>query len=126
MRADDTKDVPPSARGRDSIRITSRGAYTDSVIVLDLAHMPEGCSTWPAFWTVSQVGPNPKGGEIDIIEGLTATATRLVIHVNLSVIRRQSTELEYCFVTYHSWLHYEREPHSIWVRLSPFQYSIID
>jgi hypothetical protein len=69
MRADDTKVVPTNSRGRDSIRISSYKSYDDSVIVLDLAHMPEGCSTWPAFWTISQTGPWPSGGEIDIIEG---------------------------------------------------------
>lgn len=69
MRADATKVVPSTARGRDSIRITSHHAYNDSVIVLDLAHMPEGCATWPAFWTISESGPWPNGGEIDIIEG---------------------------------------------------------
>ena len=69
MRADDRSVVSPSSRGRDSIRITSHNAYNESVIVLDLAHMPEGCSTWPAFWTISKDGPWPHGGEVDIIEG---------------------------------------------------------
>lgn len=70
MRADDWSIVDPSARGRDSVRISSQTAYGDSVIVLDLAHMPAGCATWPAFWTLSQQGPWPNGGEIDIIEGM--------------------------------------------------------
>jgi hypothetical protein len=70
MRADDWSIVSPSARGRDSVRISSQTAYGDSVIVLDLAHMPAGCATWPAFWTLSQQGPWPNGGEIDIIEGM--------------------------------------------------------
>ena len=69
MRADDWSMVGPSARGRDSVRISSQTAYGDSAIVLDLAHMPAGCGTWPAFWTLSQKGPWPNGGEIDIIEG---------------------------------------------------------
>lgn len=70
MRADDVSIVSASARGRDSIRITSPTAYNDSITVLDLQHMPAGCSTWPAFWTLSQNGPWPQGGEIDIIEGV--------------------------------------------------------
>jgi hypothetical protein len=70
MRADYRSIVPPSARGRDSVRISSQTAYGDSVIVLDLEHMPAGCATWPAFWTLSQKGPWPNGGEIDIIEGM--------------------------------------------------------
>lgn len=69
MRADSTNVVPSWARGRDSVRISSWNAYGDSVVVLDVQHMPEGCATWPAFWTVSQQGPWPKGGEIDIVEG---------------------------------------------------------
>ncbi|KAF8264596.1 concanavalin A-like lectin/glucanase domain-containing protein [Lactarius quietus] len=52
MRADDVTIVPASARGRDSIRISSQTA------------------TWPAFWTLSQAGPWPNGGEIDVIEGV--------------------------------------------------------
>jgi hypothetical protein len=69
MRADDWSIVDPSARGRDSVRISSQTAYDEAIFVLDLAHMPAGCSTWPAFWTLSQQGPWPAGGEIDIIEG---------------------------------------------------------
>ena len=69
MRPDFKKNVPSGARGRDSNRITSKNAYTDSVMVLDLQHMPDGCGTWPAFWTFTNSGKWPHGGEIDIIEG---------------------------------------------------------
>jgi hypothetical protein len=69
MRADDWSIVNASARGRDSVRISSQTAYDEAVFVLDLEHMPYGCATWPAFWTLSQQGPWPAGGEIDIIEG---------------------------------------------------------
>lgn len=69
MRADDWSIVPPSARGRDSMRISSPNAYDEVIIVLDVEHMPTGCGTWPAFWTLSDTGPWPNGGEIDIIEG---------------------------------------------------------
>ena len=69
MRADAFEVVPASARGRNSIRITSKATYDDAVFVLDLAHMPQGCATWPAWWTLSSSGPWPQGGEIDIIEG---------------------------------------------------------
>ncbi|KAH9165476.1 concanavalin A-like lectin/glucanase domain-containing protein [Lactarius sanguifluus] len=70
MRADDWSIVDPAARGRDSIRILSQNAYDEAIFVLDLKHMPAGCSTWPAFWTLSKAGPWPNGGEIDIIEGV--------------------------------------------------------
>lgn len=76
MRADDFKTLGPNDRGRDSIRITSKNAYDEAVIVLDLQHMPEGCSTWPAFWSLSQRGPWPHGGEIDFIEGMLSTGGR--------------------------------------------------
>lgn len=44
MRADSVNLVDPSSRGRNSIRIKSYEAFGNSVIVLDLAHMPSGCS----------------------------------------------------------------------------------
>jgi len=81
MRADDWSIVSPSARGRDSIRISSRKAYDEGIFVLDLAHMPAGCATWPAFWTLSQAGPWPNGGEIDIIEGVNLnTRNQATLH----------------------------------------------
>lgn len=69
MRADDWPVINSSARGRDSVRISSQTSYDEAVFVLDLVHMPAGCATWPAFWTKSQKGPWPAGGEVDIIEG---------------------------------------------------------
>lgn len=69
MRADSVNIVDPSSNGRNSIRIQSQAAYDESLVILDLRHMPEGCGTWPAFWTKSATGPWPNGGEIDIIEG---------------------------------------------------------
>ena len=70
MRADDVSIISSSEpRGRDSIRISSQNVYDEAVFVLDVEHMPAGCATWPAFWTLSSMGPWPNGGEIDIIEG---------------------------------------------------------
>ena len=69
MRADFQNNVDPNSRGRNSVRIQSHKAYDESLIILDLQHMPEGCATWPAFWSLSQKGPWPHGGEVDIIEG---------------------------------------------------------
>ncbi|KAF7315383.1 GH16 domain-containing protein [Mycena indigotica] len=48
MRADTKKMLSPSDPGRDSIRISSPTAYSESVFILDLWHMPTGCATWPA------------------------------------------------------------------------------
>ncbi|KAF7321334.1 GH16 domain-containing protein [Mycena kentingensis (nom. inval.)] len=77
MRADAVNVVQPSDPGRKSVRISSPQAYSDSVLVLDLSHMPVGCGTWPAFWTVSQHGTWPRGGEIDIIEGVNTNKQNL-------------------------------------------------
>lgn len=35
--------------GRDSVRISSNKTYNHGLFVLDLAHMPQGCGTWPAL-----------------------------------------------------------------------------
>ncbi|EJD01317.1 glycoside hydrolase family 16 protein [Fomitiporia mediterranea MF3/22] len=69
MKVDDTNIAPKNSRGRDSNRIRSNETYTDSILVLDVKHMPWGCGVWPAFWTVTN-GEWPNGGEIDIIEGV--------------------------------------------------------
>nr|XP_031859225.1 uncharacterized protein CI109_005421 [Kwoniella shandongensis]KAA5526297.1 hypothetical protein CI109_005421 [Kwoniella shandongensis] len=66
MRADSSNTA--SGRGRDSVRISSKEKFADGVYILDLNHMPVGCGTWPAFWTVTKDGW-PAGGEIDILEG---------------------------------------------------------
>ncbi|KAK4687211.1 hypothetical protein P7C73_g2919, partial [Tremellales sp. Uapishka_1] len=69
MAADSTNNA--SGRGRNSVRISSKDKFADGVYILDLNHLPVGCGTWPAFWTVTQT-KWPKGGEIDIIEGANA------------------------------------------------------
>ncbi|KAL5523597.1 hypothetical protein ACEPAG_7770 [Sanghuangporus baumii] len=76
IRADSTNVVPQGARGRDSNRIVSHKTYADSVLVLDMQHMPGGCAQWPAFWTVD---PNnwPGGGEVDIVEGIHMQSNNL-------------------------------------------------
>ncbi|WVQ82189.1 hypothetical protein IAT38_004317 [Cryptococcus sp. DSM 104549] len=72
MRAD--SDNVATGRGRDSIRISSKDKFADGVYILDLNHMPVGCGTWPAWWTVVKTGW-PIGGEIDIIEGANGLNT---------------------------------------------------
>ncbi|KAF2855449.1 glycoside hydrolase family 16 protein [Plenodomus tracheiphilus IPT5] len=73
----DTQNQTP--KGRPSVRITSKNSYDSGLIVLDVAHMPFGCGTWPAFWTV---GPNwPRNGEIDILEGVNdQTNNAMTLH----------------------------------------------
>nr|XP_018263295.1 uncharacterized protein I303_04789 [Kwoniella dejecticola CBS 10117]OBR85453.1 hypothetical protein I303_04789 [Kwoniella dejecticola CBS 10117] len=79
MAADATN--VPTGRGRDSIRISSKNKYADGVYILDLNHMPVGCGTWPAFWTVTKSGW-PKGGEIDILEGANGLPLSAALHTS--------------------------------------------
>ncbi|KAJ1555938.1 hypothetical protein HK405_010219 [Cladochytrium tenue] len=77
----DTTNTYPSA-GRASVRLTSNKSYNSgTVFVVDLAHMPFGCGTWPAVWLV---GPNwPSGGEIDIVEGVNVNANnQMTLHTS--------------------------------------------
>jgi hypothetical protein len=65
---------------RNSVRITTQDAYDlGSLWIIDLNHIPYGCSVWPAFWSF---GPNwPNDGEIDIIEGINLnTNNQMAIH----------------------------------------------
>ncbi|KDQ21503.1 glycoside hydrolase family 16 protein [Botryobasidium botryosum FD-172 SS1] len=78
MRADSFNQVQSDGRGRDSVRIHSHSSYQNVVLVLDIEHMPVGCGTWPAFWTLSTDGTWPTGGEIDIIEGVNNIEQDLV------------------------------------------------
>jgi len=79
--ADMTHTVSTKQRGRQSVRITTQQTYNSGLFIIDLAHMPTGCGTWPAWWLV---GPNwPTGGEIDIIEGINLfTAVQTTLHTN--------------------------------------------
>ncbi|CAO1638701.1 unnamed protein product [Sympodiomycopsis kandeliae] len=54
--------------GRPSVRLHSKKAYKTGLAVLDVEHLPVGCSVWPAWWSNGANWPN--GGEIDIIEGV--------------------------------------------------------
>ena len=67
MRADNTT-IVPAGQGRPSVRIHSNQKVGDGVIVGKFSHMPQGCATWPAFWTCT-TDQWPAGGEIDIVEG---------------------------------------------------------
>jgi hypothetical protein len=70
-----------SGRGRDSIRLSSKAVFNSGLFILDIAHMPEGCGTWPAYWLF---GPNwPNSGEIDIIEGVNnMIINQVTLHTN--------------------------------------------
>ncbi|KAF8202335.1 glycoside hydrolase family 16 protein [Pholiota molesta] len=68
MRADYTTVLSPDGPGRDSVRILSKNTYNATLMIFDIRHMPEGCSTWPAIRTKQAAPPNI--GIIDILEGV--------------------------------------------------------
>jgi hypothetical protein len=83
--------VSDGARGRKSIRLSSKKVINgNTLVVIDLEHMPstsgvtgspQGCSVWPAFWTVGSDWPN--NGEIDIIEYVnTDHKIQTTLHTN--------------------------------------------
>jgi len=66
---------------RDSVRLTSKSSFNGGLFILDVAHSPAGCATWPAFWLVGAQWPTH--GEIDIIEG---------VNVNTQVVSTLHTD----------------------------------
>ncbi|KAK7462817.1 hypothetical protein VKT23_007396 [Stygiomarasmius scandens] len=68
LRSDFTNKLDPNGAGRDSVRIQSNHQYTTAVMVFNIRHMPQGCGTWPAVWTLGANWPNQ--GEVDILEGV--------------------------------------------------------
>jgi hypothetical protein len=68
IKVDNSTDVPVG-KNRNSIRIASNDIYPiGSLWIMDLLHIPYGCSVWPSVWTTGL--PWPEYGEIDIIEGV--------------------------------------------------------
>jgi len=80
----DTKNKA-TGRGRNSVLISTKEVFNNGLFVMDLTHMPTGCGTWPAWWTV---GPNwPTEGEIDIIEGVNKQSTdQSTLHTNAGCV----------------------------------------
>ncbi|KAH9990988.1 concanavalin A-like lectin/glucanase domain-containing protein [Russula compacta] len=68
IKVDNVTNIPFNEK-RNSIRITSQDFYSvGSLWIIDLTHLPYGCSVWPAFWSKGPYWPH--NGEIDIIEGV--------------------------------------------------------
>ncbi|KZT60282.1 glycoside hydrolase family 16 protein [Calocera cornea HHB12733] len=89
MRADDTTVLDPNGPGRNSVRIQSKNAYSEAVMVMDLRHMPDGCATWPAWWTTASNWPT--GGEIDIIEYVNGESpNHMTLHTSPNCTQPQS------------------------------------
>ncbi|OCH92531.1 hypothetical protein OBBRIDRAFT_791129 [Obba rivulosa] len=79
IKVDNTSFVPYNDK-RDSVRVTTEDFFpVGSLFIIDLVHLPYGCSVWPSFWTK---GPNwPIGGEIDIVEGVNQmTFNQMALH----------------------------------------------
>uniref|UniRef100_A0A914DY04 GH16 domain-containing protein n=1 Tax=Acrobeloides nanus TaxID=290746 RepID=A0A914DY04_9BILA len=79
---DNTTIVPLNAtRGRAAVRIQSKPIYNSGLFIFNLAHMPEGLGTWPAFW--SYANPWPYNGEIDILEAIyTMPNNQISLHTS--------------------------------------------
>ncbi|KAF9446477.1 glycoside hydrolase family 16 protein [Macrolepiota fuliginosa MF-IS2] len=81
LRADYKKTLSASGAGRDSVRLRSNKQYTTAVMVFNMRHMPQGCGTWPAVWTVG--GDWPNQGEVDILEGVNDQGpNQATLHTN--------------------------------------------
>ncbi|KAF9218716.1 hypothetical protein BS17DRAFT_822536 [Gyrodon lividus] len=93
LRTDSTTTLDPTGPGRDTFRLMSNDQYTTHVAIFDIAHMPQGCATWPAVWFVRsrpfvlsipthlecEVGADwPNEGEIDIVEGVNNQNQNLI------------------------------------------------
>jgi len=79
MKVDNTSVVPMGEK-RNTIRIESADLYEfGSLWVVDMVHMPFGCSVWPAFWTKGPLWPDD--GEIDIVEAINLmTTNQMALH----------------------------------------------
>lgn len=79
IKVDNTTNVPYNEK-RNTIRLDSMDSYgLGSLWVIDVVHMPFGCSVWPSFWTRGDVWP--EHGEIDIIEGINkVTQNQMALH----------------------------------------------
>ncbi|KZV60019.1 glycoside hydrolase family 16 protein [Peniophora sp. CONT] len=80
MGVDYKKTPSASAVGRDSVRLQSIKQWEYHVSIYNVAHMPQGCGTWPALWEVGDSWETD--GEIDILEGVnTQEANYVTLHV---------------------------------------------
>ena len=59
---------PDDSFGRNSVRVVSNEPINvNTLLVASVAHIPFGCSVWPAFWTLDSQTNTDEGGEIDIV-----------------------------------------------------------
>ncbi|KAJ3848997.1 glycoside hydrolase family 16 protein [Lentinula lateritia] len=72
IKVDNTTNIAAAPTvNRNSVKITSKDAYPiGSLVVIDVSHIPYGCSVWPSFWMLGTDLLWPLAGEIDIIEAI--------------------------------------------------------
>ncbi|KAG7448708.1 2 beta-glucanase [Guyanagaster necrorhizus] len=82
LRSDFTTVLSATGPGRNSVRLQSNEQYgSNTVMVFNIRHMPQGCGTWPAVWTFAD--PWPTMGEIDILEGVNdQTYNQATLHTS--------------------------------------------
>ncbi|TDL24661.1 hypothetical protein BD410DRAFT_786198 [Rickenella mellea] len=83
IKVDNTSNVPFNEK-RNTVRVTTHDSYAlGSLWIVDVHHLPYGCSVWPAFW--SKGVEWPQGGEIDIIEAVNVMQeNQMALHTNFS------------------------------------------
>lgn len=82
MRVDSTTLLADNdTMGRKSVRIQSNDLMGDGVLLAKFNWMPQGCGTWPAFWTCT-TDSWPTGGEIDIVEGANDQGPRNLVSLH--------------------------------------------
>ncbi|KPV74079.1 glycoside hydrolase family 16 protein [Rhodotorula graminis WP1] len=73
LKMDNVSEVPYNEKRR-SVRIETQASYgIGSLWTFDFAHVPYGCSVWPAAWATTKTWP--QGGEIDTFEGVNLVET---------------------------------------------------
>ncbi|GAA5873992.1 hypothetical protein JCM8547_001595 [Rhodosporidiobolus lusitaniae] len=78
---------------RSSVRIQSIEKYdAGHLIIADLAHLPHGCSVWPAWWMYGDDWPNR--GEVDIFEVVNErTFNQMTLHTAPGCTRNASVPM---------------------------------
>ncbi|RDA96100.1 hypothetical protein CP533_1808 [Ophiocordyceps camponoti-saundersi (nom. inval.)] len=81
--------------GRPSIRLESKETYNHGLFISDFLHMPPSqCGLWPAFWAYGSEWP--KGGEVDIIEGVnTLHRNAITAHTVEGCVLESSSDSPY-------------------------------
>ncbi|KAJ6450391.1 glycoside hydrolase family 16 protein [Mycena sanguinolenta] len=75
VKVDDVSNVlDVGIQYRKSVRLTSQAQFEiGTLFLVDVLHMPYGCSVWPSIWFNGVLAPGqiwPEAGEIDLIEAV--------------------------------------------------------